>query len=95
MTQPTRVYTRLDKRDRQSDQHAALLEVGSGKDYRSQVPYRIACRSIHGSCDIAQELGDRFVCDRVDAHVTQLLFQPRVPVILDVVIGSPRHLRSY
>ncbi len=35
------------------------------------------------------------MCDRVDAHVTQLLFQPRVPVILDVVIGSPRHLRSY
>lgn len=35
------------------------------------------------------------MCDRVDAHVTQLLLQPCIPMVLDVVVGAPWHLGSY
>jgi hypothetical protein len=35
------------------------------------------------------------VRNRVDAHVTQLLLQPRIPMVLDVVVRAPWHLGSY
>jgi hypothetical protein len=46
----------------------------------------------HAPGEVGQELRDGLVRDRVDAHLTQLLLEPRVPVVLDIVVGAARQL---
>ncbi len=72
--------------------------VGMIKRWCSYRVVAASCRwsvRLHSSCNVAEELGDGFVRNRIDAHVTKLFLQPRVPMILDVVVRSPWHPCSY
>lgn len=73
-------------------QHVVLEATQGGFRELARLPVRL---QRHATSQVREKLRDGLVGDGVDAQFAQLLLQPRVPVILHVIVGATRQLGCY